>query len=427
MRAEIGVENAVIGAVLLEAECLSEVLGIVSLDDFGEPMARRCFAAMLRLHESGRLLDPMAVAAEIGDNAEARVYLADVMTMTATATNVAEHARLVHEAAQKRKLAEIAEELGAGIYIGDNWASLADDAIEKIGKLSRRGRALPDAKADMLAWTRYYSQVKADPESAYCRTGYRSLDAALGGGMFNGDLYILAGRPGMGKTTQGIGIAERVAESGKPVLFASLEMPRVQILTKRIAQLAGISYSQALGGRLSDADERAALRATSDMSERPFYSVDDAYTVQDIEECARSVPELSLIVVDYLGLIQTGERPAPRYEEITRISGALKAMAKRLNKPILVLAQLNRENTTRNDKRPTMSDLRDSGAIEQDAGAVILLHRESYYKTDEEPPEVEEIELIIAKNRHASPGTVRMMWRGRTGEITERPNISMPF
>lgn len=427
MRAEFSAESAVIGSVIIDESCLGAISEIITPDDFGDNIARACYIAALRLRDQRRPIDPMTVLGEADGITGLEEYILGVMELTPTAANAVEYARLVHETAKRRKLADVAEELQQGIYTGGDWSTLAVTASEQLTKLGRRARTVADAKADAMFWVEHYNRVKADPESAYCRTGYVSLDNALGGGMFNGDLYILAGRPGMGKTTQGINIAERVAAAGRPVLFASLEMPRIQIITKRIAQIAGISYTEALGGRLNEADEMAAFRATSDISERPFYSIDDAYTVDDIEAYARGVQGLALIVVDYLGLIQTGERPAPRYEEITRISAALKAMAKRLNKPVLVLAQLNRENTTRNDKRPTMSDLRDSGAIEQDAGAVILLHRDSYYKHDEEPPEVEEIELIIAKNRHASPGTVRMIWRGKTGEICERANVVMPF
>ena len=237
--------------------------------------------------------------------------------------------------------------------------------------------------------------------------------------MFNDEVYILAGRPGMGKTTQGIGIAERVAKSGKAVLFCSIEMSETQITSKRLAIAGGLDYTRLMNGQTSDEDMKELAALTVELSNHPFFTVDDVNTVSQIEERTRGVENLGLVVIDYLGLIQTGERVMPRYEEVTRISADIKALAKKLHRPILLLAQLNRENTTRSNKRPTMADLRDSGAIEQDAGAVILLHRDSYYEPEEEPPETEEIELIIAKNRHAAPGTVKMMWHGASGQITE--------
>ena len=412
-------EDAVIGALAIDAKCLDAVRAVVMPSDFAGRLSRSCYEAALRLDAAGRVVDAVTIAAEAGGGAELEAYIVGVMEYVPTAVNAAEYAQLVRSEANKRRLSDIAEQISGGIWDGGEWGEVAERAREALDMLGRGGKAPSDPAFTMARWVEYFRDVQGDITRACCPTGYASLDRTLGGGMFKGDVYILAGRPGMGKTTQGLAIAERVAAAGRPVLFCSLEMPEVQITSKRIASGLGLSYSDVLAGRGDWTTQVDIYDHLDKLSTRPLYTVDDAYTVADIERYARNVDGLSLVVVDYLGLLQTGDmKPAPRYEEVTRISAALKALAKRLRVPLLVLAQLNRENTTRQDKRPTLADLRDSGAIEQDAGGVLLLHRESYYSPDE-LPRGEEMEIIVAKNRHSAPGTVRMWWNGATGEISE--------
>ena len=421
-RLDISAESGIIGAMMLDDGCVPEVLESVAASDFVTDTARQIYTAVKDLYDEGRAIDPVTVLDRLGNPADVKDYIAVTMELAATVNNVAVHCRILKDEAQKRKLGEIARQIEEGQLVGRRWQEVAASAYAALGSLESSEEGAATSPESMTRWMNYYFLIKEHPEKAFCRTGYRTLDRALGGGMHNGEVYIIAGRPGMGKTTQGIDIAERIAASGRAVLFVSLEMSEMQLTAKRIAGVAGISYTGIISGRLSAADEALAIQTAIRISERPFYMADRVATVEDIAAYARSVKDLAAIVVDYLGLIQTGERPASRYEEMTRISAQLKAFAKRINRPVLALCQLNRENTTRADKKPTLSDLRDSGAIEQDAGGVILLHRESYYRTDEEPPEYEPIELIIAKSRHAMPQTVRMLWHGRSGRITEYDN-----
>ena len=288
------------------------------------------------------------------------------------------------------------------------------------------------------AWQEHYDKVCNNPDYAYCRTGFPLLDKKLGGGMFKQGLYIVGARPGMGKTTLGINIADNIAKAGKLVLFISLEMSRTQIMSKRIAREGGINYTLLMAGGLSDNGKQAAQDAVEVLKGRPFLLTDKSgLTAADIGQMARQVSGLGAVVIDYFGLIKATEEdaPKPRYEQMTDISADLKALAKRLKIPMLVLCQLNRENMNRGkDKSPTLSDLRDTGAIEQDADAVILLHRPEYYSDETKtanyaPPERENINLIVAKNRHGETGTVTMQWRGRTGEIHEFDKVheEIPF
>ena len=418
-RLDLSAELSVVGSLLVWPERVAQIVSVMEPGDFRTERGRAVFEAVRDLYNAGQPITPQVVADKLAFDVGMADYIAEAMTAAVIPDNVGANVRIMQDAAKRERLRDIAFEItqydGGALDAADMAARLrgALDAFDRSASSSVSG-------ADALAaWVRYYETVVNDPGAAYCKTGYRSLDRALGGGLFNGEVYIIAGRPGMGKTTQGINIAERCAKDGRPVLFASLEMSAIQITAKRLANAAGASYTSILSGGMSQDETRDVYAMASRISERPFFGADAVRTVGDIAREAGSIKDLALIVIDYMGLVQTGDKPAPRYEEMTRISADLKALAKRINKPILALAQLNRENVGRGEKRPLLSDLRDSGAVEQDAGGVILLHRESYYKTDELPPDSEPLELIIAKNRHASPQTVKMMWHGKTGMITD--------
>ena len=270
--------------------------------------------------------------------------------------------------------------------------------------------------------------MREDPEAAYCRTGFADLDRQLGGGMFKSEVYIIGARPGMGKTTLAINVAENVIRRGGSVLFVSLEMSEQQIMAKRISLETNIHYTKLMTGQVDANEEKAMRKWLQDSRGDAFCLSTRPSTVGEIGRRARQIRNLDLIIVDYIGLITPGEdsRQRPRYEQMTEISAGLKTLAKTLRTPVLGLCQLNRENVNRPNKRPTMADLRDSGAIEQDAGAIILLHRKDYYEQrdeDDEPvekPEMEEIELNVAKNRHAETGVVRMWWHGNIGKLMQQ-------
>ena len=426
-RIDASVEIGIIGSMLLDDKCIESVLRTVTAEDFTSASAKRIFEMIAEMAKDKKAVDILTVIDALDNDAGLKQYAVEALNVTPTAANVETYCQLLKAQSQRDKLAKMAQDIDGALFAGDDYEAVLTQAKTRLDNIERVSLAPLKSSDALMQWFSYYERVKNDPDSAYCATGYGDLDRALGGGLFNDEVYILAARPGMGKTTQAIDIAEKVTQRGRPVLFASLEMSAIQITSKRLANVSGMNYTRLLRGRLSGDDMSQVYQAADAVSNRPFFVVDSVYTVGDIERYALAINNLALIVVDYLGLIQTGERPVSRYEEITHISAELKALAKRLHKPILVLAQLNRENTTRSDKRPTMADLRDSGAIEQDAGAVILLHRESYYKPEEEAPQVETIELIIAKNRHAAPCTVKMLWNGESGRINEISDKDMPF
>ena len=423
-------ERAVIGSLLLENRCIAEVdrTGL-SADDFVDDDLRLAFEVIGDLRREQKAYDPVIVANEMGKRKPGDYVpmIAEAMRETPTAANVILYCQAVIDNANRRKLVTALSDASGESVFGD-WRSEAGKVLALIQNLNHQEEDIITGADLAASFLDYYSITKDNPENAYCRTGFSDLDYRLGGGMFKSEVYIVGARPGMGKTTLGINIAQNIVNRGKAVLFISLEMSGNQIQAKRIALETGIRYTDLMTGRITP-DEEEQMRDWIDGSrEKPFYLITHGITVGEIARKARQIEDLSCVIVDYIGLITCAEesRQKPRYEQITEISAGLKATAKELNIPILALCQLNRENTTRQEKRPTMSDLRDSGAIEQDAGAIILLHRPDYYEQSKEKekeaedtaPEMEEIELNVAKNRHAEPGLVKMWWNGNVGRIS---------
>lgn len=418
-------EAAVVGSFCVDAACFHVVERMLTVDDFAQAQAKAAYQAALRLRESGKPIDPVAIADALGDGGVE--YIASCMKAVPSAANVELYCEGVLNASKRRKLGEFADALNNSYfdYLADPDEILCNlrNEIDNVAKGGGGYVIQPNqAKADFLD---YYGRVKDNPEYAFCKTGFDALDYQLGGGMFRQGMYVVGARPGMGKTTLALNIAENIASANKPVLFVSLEMSRIQIMSKRLSMSALLPYTSLMTGRLNNEDYNLAVNTLDKLTSRPFELVDRSnMTTADILKAARQIDGISAVVVDYLGLIKPSDEAAkkPRYEQMTEISAALKAMAKMLDVPVLVLCQLNRENVSRGDARPRLTDLRDSGAIEQDADAVILLHRKDYYeatKEDYQAPETEEIELIVAKNRHANTGVVKMAWNGISGRIGE--------
>lgn len=430
MRQETLNEVAVIGSLLLDPDVLPQLeqAGLTP-DMFDDPDCRVIYETILRMRDEGRNYSNIVI---LGDEAKKvgfkdySSFLLDALQNTPSAALALDYAALVISEYKRRSLNLLLHEAAYDSEAGD-WQSVAEsvaEGLQNIGTDEEQG--LTSGSGLVSHFREYYKQTKADPSRAYCPTGFRELDDQLGGGMFRSEIYVLGARPGMGKTTFALNIAESLVRMGKAVLFVSMEMTADQIMAKRISIESGISYNQVLTGRVPSYEEEKLEQAIEAIENRPFYlTTKSGLTVSDIGRYARRVKDLALIVIDYLGLISPEKEmiSKTRYEQMTAISASVKAMAKTLNVPVLALSQLNRENTNRQDKRPSMSDLRDSGAIEQDAGAIILLHRESYYGQTAQANE--DIELNVAKNRHSSPGVVTMAWNGTAGRTDEKTVI--PF
>ena len=417
-------ESAVIGSICVDAACFPIAERLLTVADFLDPMAARAFNAALTLADDCKPIDPVAIAEALGNGGVE--YIANCMKSVPSAANIELYCEGVLNNSKRRMMQDIADRLTDNSY---DLSADPDDVLDslrgEIDSVKSNSASVITAAQSIDDWKAYYQRVKDNPEYAFCKTGFYDLDKQLGGGMFRQSMYVVGARPGMGKTTLALNIAENIASADKPVLFVSLEMSRVQIISKRIAMASLLSYTDIMTGRLRDYELKTADSILDRVITRPFAMTDkSSMTAAEILRAAKQVDGLQAVVVDYLGLVRPSEeaQKKPRYEQITEISAGLKAMAKSLDVPVLVLAQLNRESTNRAGSRPQLTDLRDSGAIEQDADAVVLLHRKDYYeavKDDYTAPEIEEIELIVAKNRHANTGVVKLAWHGKTGKIGE--------
>ena len=416
--------QSVAGSILCDAACLPAVRPLVSRDDFTLAAERAIFEAACRLEDEGKPADVVTIledARKHGADVSDR-YAAELLQITPTAAHAEAYARQVHEEAVRRRLASVGETLledaqdpqktTAGVIAATMQALENADTAPQTAMLST---------SDALSGFLDYRERLDAGQAVTVSTGYPGLDKLLGGGMLHQGLYILAARPGRGKTTLGLKLAEQAAKSGA-CLFFSLEMSAEQLTARRIAAESGLGIGRLMVGRKFDDDEQAKMaNAASALSTHDFrLNRAPGASVADIAQAAHLTKNLRLVVVDYLGLVRSDERGLPIYERTTRNSNALKALARSLNVPVLCLCQLNRAAEQRADKVPSMADLRDSGAIEQDADAVILLHRPGMYEPGEVKPwESQTLTAIVAKNRHGATGKLNFDFWGSSGIIRE--------
>lgn len=423
-------EAAVVGSILIDDRCLPVVEQLLRPEDLALEVNRAIYRAALALRRENRPIDPVLIQEEAGRQGTKleTAYLLELMDTTPTAQNVEAYAKITRQHSLRRaldKLCDDAKAAAAGGDPGEVLAGLARDAAE----LQREGVTDELIRPDeaMLSFYAHRDEIDKGGSAGYVSTGYRDIDLMLGGGMLSSGMYILAARPGIGKTTLALNIADRVAERTGPVLFISLEMDVEQLVAKRVARLSGIPANRLLMGRLSEPEYAKVMDAAGKLEKIPLYiNRRPGATVEQIEAMARRVQGLALVVVDYVGKIipsANSYRNSDRYNYMTEISGALKTMARALRLPVLALCQLNRANEGRRDKRPQLSDLRDTGALEQDADGVIFLYREAYYDPDGRPAYAPEpIQIILDKNRHGATGTCELAFSMAVSKFTAMSN-----
>lgn len=414
---EFSYENGFIGGLLCSAEEVLNAPGGRTLQGcFKERANESIYHAALTLEANGIPVTPATIAEQTGIDSNTLVSLIETAPVAANiplyALKVKDLATLANLQAEALSLTSAAvtstEELLQGIE------NLRQKAAESVS-ITNGATSSADAAQLLNKWRKELGTGKH-----ITNTGLKSLNAAFGGGFMAGCVYVVGARPGIGKTTFALNIAEKVANMKKPVLYISAEMSIEQITAKRIALYGKISSSAILKRQDLNETEKAKIEiGFRNILPKPFFISETALTVSDIAQTAASIPGLGLLVIDYLGLLHFGETEN-RYEAMTNISRDLKILAKRMNLPILLLAQLNRESQKRtsNSATPRLSDLRDSGAIEQDADSVILLHRRMEELTAENDFS-EELEAIIAKNRFGPVGTIKYNIYPKTGIITE--------
>ena len=419
-------EQAVAGSLLIDARSLAAIRSIVKAGDFSSAPCAAIYRSVCRLTDEGAAIDPVTIqrdAAAHGDPLDTN-YLMQLMEITPTAANAGEYASLVHDAAIRRAVRDAAQNMTErALDETISTAELLSGALEQVQSINSGTTAsIVSSEQAATEFLDYRDQLECGKASATVSTGFRKLDMLLGGGMLKSGLYIAAARPGIGKTTVGLKIADRAAKC-IPVLFISLEMDIDQLTARRIADRTGIRIGKLLqDGSLTEEEREKIASATANMAETKLYiNRSPGTSVEDISLLSRSIPDLGLIIVDYLGLLATKDKGS-LYEKVTANSNALKRLARSLKIPVLCLAQLNRQSEQRPNKEPTMADLRDSGAIEQDADAVILLHRPAIYLPQEQRPkpwEAEPLEITVAKNRHGQTGRITMNFYGINGRIAE--------
>ena len=418
-------EQSVMGSILVDPRCLSEVERALRPEDLRLEADRVLYLAALALEREGGKLDSVTIldrARKLGGQVSTE-YALQLMEITPTAANVGEYVKIVKKNRLREALGEHADRVRAGVDDLEDPDVILASAQQRLNDLAAQGSAgkLVSPNEGLLAYYRQRDAVEDGDAKGYVCTGYMALDELMGGGMLNSGLYLLAARPGMGKTTLALNIADRVAQAD-PVLFVSLEMDTEQLSAKRLSRETGVPTQKLLMQPLTQGEEDRVAAASRKLAGLALWSnAAPTVTVDDIGVLARSIGGLRLIVVDYFGKIlpPPESRRAGRYEYTTEISGALKNLARTLHIPILTLCQLNREVETRQDKRPQLSDLRDTGALEQDADGVIFLYREDYYadrdSVDPNVPSVLDVDL--AKNRHGGVGSCKLAFSLATSKI----------
>lgn len=426
-------EQAVIGSMLIDPACIPEVIEQLRPDDFYADENRRIFETIYSMFNGALKIDAVTVLDELRaqgayDEAGGRAYLMQLMDVTPTAANVREYAKIVRDKSMLRAIAGAASEIQSLAFEGvGSAADIAELAEQKIYNV-RHGREvkglshIKNVIMDLYAKLDELSQSGNDIPGI--PTGFHDLDHALTG-LNKSDLILIAARPGMGKTAFALNLALNAAKSSKKdVVVFQLEMSKDQLASRFLSNEALIESQKLKTGNLEQDDWVKIARASNVLAKTRIY-VDDnpAITVAEIKaKCRRLGEGLGLIVIDYLQLMQSGgRRNDNRTQEVAEISRGLKIMAKELNVPVVCLSQLSRASEQRADKRPMLSDLRESGAIEQDADIVLFIYRDDYYNEDSEDKNVAEI--IIAKNRHGATGTVNLQWIGQYTTFSNQDRI----
>jgi replicative DNA helicase len=429
-------EQAALGAMLIDADCIKDVMDKLQPEDFYIKQNREIFETIYTMFSFCRAIDGVTVAEEMQkngtfDSQTTRSYLVQLMEITPTSANVMEYVAIIRDKSLLRGLARAAGEITGMVQEGLGEANAILEAAEQKVYAVRRGRSAQELVPVAQLIKPFLDQLNelASGKSGLpgLPSGFSAVDAKIHG-LNRSDLILLAARPGVGKSSFALNMALNVAkQSGKTVAVFSLEMSKEQLLVRMMASEALVDLTKLMTGRLSASDWGKLTQAARTMRQADV-RIDDnpMLTAADMNAKCRRLENLGLVVIDYLQLMSSsggkGYAGENRQQAVSDISRMLKIMAKELNVPVICLSQLSRANEKREDKRPMLSDLRDSGAIEQDADIVMFLYREDYYKEDTESKNI--AECIVAKNRHGETGKVPLRW---SPEYTTFSTIEMRF
>ena len=415
-------EQAVLGSMLIDAGCVKDVMDKLRPSDFYLRQNREIFETIYSMFTYAKPIDGITVCEEMQkagtyDDRTTRSYLAQLMEITPTSANVMEYVAIVRDKALLRGVAQAAAEITAMVQEGVGEAGDILEAAEQKVYAVRRGQSAQDmvplrqVLPEVL--DRLSEMSESDSRLPGLSTGLSAVDNKITG-LNKSDLILVAARPGMGKTSFALNIALNVARSSrKTVAIFSLEMSAEQLVTRILSGEALVENYRLRTGNLRETDWQKIAAAASVLNQLDI-RVDDnpMLSAADMNAKCRRLDNLGLVVIDYLQLMTSAgdksNRGENRQQVVSDISRMMKIMAKELNVPVICLSQLSRANEKRDDKRPMLSDLRESGAIEQDADIVMFLYRDDYYNEDSEKHNI--AECIIAKNRHGETGKVELRW-----------------
>lgn len=417
-------EESLIGAMLLSPDAVTEAFDVVTAEDFYRPLHAHIFTAILALNNAAEPVDLVTVQAKLHEQG---VQLTDIgilsslLVNTPSANNARHYAQLVHEKSQQRRLISVATEIVDESYIPtDDVVGLIDEAERKINLIGDESRVDSVSPLQrLLIEEANILELRGETRGQFngLETGYRSLDLILQG-LQPHAFTIVGARPAMGKTAFALGILTHVgAVVKRPALFFSLEMSRQELAERILASTARIDSAKLRTGDLSDADWNRAQDAFGYLqSAKVFIDDNPVLTVMDIRARARRIKQqngdLGVIIIDYLQLMTNRGKAENRQVEVAEMSRSLKILARELGCPVVALSQLSRALESRADKRPMMSDLRESGSLEQDADVVLFLYRGEQYSQEVPNDKKSEAEVIVGKNRNGPTNTAYLTWRG---------------
>ena len=416
-------EEAVLGAILVNPMSLGRIVESLKPESFYKPAHKVIYSAVLDLFRKNEPIDIVTVSEHLRNKEEleqagGRSYINDLALNVVTTANVEFYAKIIQEKEIKRALINAGSEIVSMSYDNDDTDAVLDNAQKLIFNIAAQ-KDTSDLVGIQDLVVSSYEQIEQrfnnKDDLVGVTTGFYDLDA-ITSGLQKSDLIILAARPSMGKTAFALNLAQNVAMKGKKgVAIFSLEMPKQQLVKRMLCSEAEVDASRVTSGNLQPKDWEKLVEAMTRLSDARIY-IDDTSGVTSIDikaKCRRLMmeeKELGLIVIDYLQLMEGGGNPNDRNQQISAISRSLKGLARELDVPIIALSQLSRGVESRPDKRPMMSDLRDSGAIEQDADIVMFIYRDEYYNRDDVNNKGK-AEVILAKHRNGAVGTIELLFQ----------------
>ena len=423
-------EQAVLGSILIDSRCLTDIVGIIHPEDFYLQQNREIYETVYAMFNFSQTVDPVTVLEKMRElgvyHDNTRDYVLQLMEITPTAANAVQYANIVKDKAMLRALADASAEIGELVQdqVGTT-AEILEIAEKKIYSIRKgeRGDSLEPIGMTLHKVFDHLTELsQSDSAIPGLSTGMHDLDKKING-LNKSDLLLVAARPAMGKSAFALNLALNVAKKyKKTVAIFNLEMSREQLAMRLLAIESFVDGQKMATGKLTDEEWSKLSMAAVSLSQTDI-RIDDnpSITVAEMNAKCRRVENLGMVVIDYLQLMNGsgyGKGGDSRVNVVSEISRSLKIMAKELNVPVICLSQLSRGPESRTDKRPMLSDLRESGAIEQDADEVLFLYRDEYYNENTEDKGV--AECIVAKNRHGEVGTVKLQWIPQFQTFTDR-------